>query len=237
MRKHAITVASVVLLASLALVCARLTDADDMRDETLGARTANPHTASEQALGGIDWDYWLGVNPSIVGWIAIPGTSIDGPVAQAPQDDPTYYLDHDARLDPAIGGCPYVDAECAGFDGLAAVVSGHHVSDGSVLSDLALFLDPGFAQEHRAIEVATPGGSFTAFVDGVELMPGFQKAKRTEFATRGMLKSWYADKLEGCDVLLNAEGADALDRAMVLVTCASADPSDDRRVVVYASIP
>lgn len=185
--------------------------------------------------GGVDWDYWLGVNPEIVGWITVPGTAIDGPVAQAPDDDPLFYLSHDVRRVASPAGCAYVDATCSGFDGLMTVVSGHHVSDGSVLSDLALFLDPSFAREHRTITVTTPDGAHSARVDGVELIDGGSKSKRTTFASLEMLAQWYAGKLAGCDLAFDAGSAEDMAQALVLVTCATADPSDDRRVVIYAS--
>ena len=185
---------------------------------------------------GIDWGYWLGVNPDIAGWITVPGTAVNGPVAQAPSDDPTYYLSHDARRSPSVAGCAYVDSACEGFDGLVSVVSGHHVTDGSVFSDLSLCLDRGFAIDHRSVILETPQRTCVAAIDGVELIPGFQKAKRTQFATPEMMRAWYAARVTGCDVVLCDEVPDDLDRALILVTCATSDPSDDRRVIVYCSI-
>lgn len=186
--------------------------------------------------GGVDWDYWLGVNPEIVGWITVPGTAIDGPVAQAPSGDSTYYLSHDAHRNPSVAGCAYVDAACEGFDGLVSVVSGHHVTDGSVFSDLSLYLDRGFANDHRNVVLETPQRTFVATINGAELISGAQKAKRTQFATPEMMRAWYTTRVSGCDVVLHAGEPEHLGKALVLVTCATSDPSDDRRVIVYCSI-
>ena len=31
----------------------------------------------------VDWDYWQGVNPDVIGWITVPGTTINSPIVQA----------------------------------------------------------------------------------------------------------------------------------------------------------
>lgn len=231
------TAAATVIVAGIALAClfGAQMGTDLVTKSALSAFDFAPDD-SPKGSDGIDWDYWLGVNPDIVGWITVPRTAIDGPVTQAPPDDPTYYLSHDAQRNASVAGCAYVDAACEGFDGLATVVSGHHVTDGSVLSDLARYVDPAFAQAHRTIEIQVPGGSFEAHADGAELIDGFQKAKRTTFATPEIMREWYKARVASCDVVLGEEASGNIAGALVLVTCATSDPLDDRRVIVYCSI-
>ncbi|MEI3232096.1 MAG: hypothetical protein V8S24_13235, partial [Gordonibacter pamelaeae] len=49
----------------------------------------------------IDWAYWTSVNPDVIGWIEVPGTSIDGPIAQAPIEP--RILPETRRLPEAFG--------------------------------------------------------------------------------------------------------------------------------------
>ena len=87
--------------------------------------------ASEAADDGfptVDWAYWQGVNPDVIGWITVPGTTINSPIVQAPTDDPDFYLSHDVYGNYNIYGAIYLDAECAeaGLDSRNAVILGHH---------------------------------------------------------------------------------------------------------------
>lgn len=50
-------------------------------------------------------------NEDTVGWITVPGTVIDYPVMQTP-DDPEYYLHHDFEKNSDIHGTPFLDAGC-----------------------------------------------------------------------------------------------------------------------------
>ena len=97
--------------------------------------------AVEDATDGfpaVDWEYWQGVNPDVIGWVTVPGTSIDYPVVQAHDDAPTWYLSHDVYGSWNIYGCPYLDADCEaeGFGSRVAYVFAHHMDDGSMFAPL-----------------------------------------------------------------------------------------------------
>ena len=113
-----------------------------------------PDDSPPDGFSEVDWDYWEGLNPDIVGWIAIPGTAIDLPIVQARADDPHFYLDHDVFGESNYVGCPYVDADCARCGGLLAcpnsVVCGHNMGwNDEMFGDLERYAEADFAAESR----------------------------------------------------------------------------------------
>ena len=94
------------------------------------SETAAETTGDDDSFPVVDWDYWQGVNSDVIGWITVPGTTIDSPIVQAPKDDPDYYLKHDVYGNYNPHGAIYLDADCE--DGLLArnaVIMGHHYGD------------------------------------------------------------------------------------------------------------
>ena len=75
---------------------------------------ANPEPSPNAEQGDslfptVDWDYWQSINPDIIGWVTVPGTTIDYPIMQGHSDDPEYYLHHDIYGNWSIYGVPYLD--------------------------------------------------------------------------------------------------------------------------------
>lgn len=187
----------------------------------------------------IDWVYWQGINPDVVGWVRVEGTGVSLPVVQAPADAPTYYLTHDVYGDWNIYGTAYLDAACA-EDGLLgsrnAVVSAHHMSDGSMFSELAQYVDAGWAASHATVDLYAPDGLGGTLherrsVLGTSSVAGWQGAKRTEFLGAGELDAWL-DEQTASGVSLSP--ADGVQRAVTLVTCTTFDFSQNARSVVFA---
>ena len=141
----------VLALGALALILiALLWCAEESRcDIAILPRAASSAEDSEaQPFRQIDW----GALPdAVVGWVEVPGTSIDEPIVQATADCPDRYLYEDALRGGAYG-TPYIDWECS-INSRFVMVYGHHMSDGSVFADFARFTDGGYANEHGKIIV------------------------------------------------------------------------------------
>ena len=95
------------------------------------------------------------MNPDIVGWITIPGTRIDYPVMQTPEQ-PDYYLSRGFDKAYSRHGCIYVREECdvaAPSDNLT--IYGHRMGDGTMFNDLHKYLDADFCRENPSIFFTT----------------------------------------------------------------------------------
>lgn len=94
------------------------------------------------------------INEDIVAYIRIDGTVIDYPVVQGA--DNSYYLTHAYDGSESARGAVFWDASLPG--GVLTqhtVLHAHNNKDGSMFSDLELFKDGEFFEEHRYIDLET----------------------------------------------------------------------------------
>lgn len=91
------------------------------------------------------------LNPHIVGWLSIPGTKVNYPVMQTP-DDPEYYLKRNFDKKSSGRGCLFAQADADVFAPSDNVtVYGHHMKDGSMFGSLDKFKKKAFFAEHPYI--------------------------------------------------------------------------------------
>ena len=93
-------------------------------------------------------------NSDLVGWITIPGTSIDYPVMQT-KDQPNFYLTHAFDKSYSSYGVPYLQENCDVGISDNLVLYGHHMNNGSMFSDLCKYESEDFYQEHKTIHFDT----------------------------------------------------------------------------------
>lgn len=126
---------------------------DDTYDETIGLfGQIRPETRQTESDNRGVYDDLLSdakkVNDRVVGWINIPDTHIDYPIAQA--DDNDFYLHNgfDGKYNYELG-CPFLDYRCASdFTGFNSIVYAHHMTEQRMFADISLFSDSKFMQEH-----------------------------------------------------------------------------------------
>ena len=169
----------------------------------------------------VDWDYWQSVNSDIIGWITIPGTSINSPILQAPKDDPTYYLTHDVYGNYNPHGAIYLDADCT--DGLLsknAVIMGHHFAndvEAAPFGTIASYIDKGFAEKHATVYIQTPEWRRTYGVRFAQIVNGLEPNKRTSFSDEEDYRSWYDSSRASATMVL--DGDTEPEQTVSLVTC------------------
>lgn len=91
------------------------------------------------------------LNNHIVGWIQIPGTDIDYPVMQTP-DEPDYYLTHNFDREYSQRGAVYASEVCdieKPSDNIT--LYGHRMRDGTMFAQLDKYTDPDFYAENPYI--------------------------------------------------------------------------------------
>lgn len=184
----------------------------------------------------VDWDYWLSVNPDVIGWITVPGTVINYPIVQAHADDPTFYLHHDVYRDYNVYGVPYLDADCEDtglFSSRNAVVFGHHMNDGSMFAAFADYSDPAFANDHARILVQTPDAKRVYSARLVEIVNGAALAKRTDFKDETDYRTWYDEQAADAVVALDAETKPQT--VMTFCTCSYNYSSNERTLVIASA--
>ena len=90
-------------------------------------------------------------NPDCVGWVSIPGTSIDFPVMQ----NGDFYLKHDFEGNYTDYGLPFLDERCSLDASDNLIIYGHHMNDGSMFSALLNYVDEDYCAAHPEIILET----------------------------------------------------------------------------------
>lgn len=192
---------------------------------------------SPDGFPSVDWAYWEGVNPDIVGWVTIPATNIDHPIVQASADAPDFYLDYDAFRQSNPLGCPYLDADCRerGFDSLNAVIFGHHWSTGEMFADIAKYGDEAFLREHPMILLQTPYEKLRLGVSGVSIVKGTDRTKRTSFESAMDFSAWLDARRQESRLWIDDRDSATIHRVISFVTCSYTTWTANERTIVYAS--
>lgn len=204
-----------------------------------GNRTGLPKTSlppsdsRRSSKGQIDWTYWLPVNSAIIGWVKIPGTSVDYPIVQAPDEDPAYYLSHGVYGETNPCGTPYLDAGNAG-EGLESPVCwlfAHNMSDGTMFAPLARYSDSSFAKEHPRITIYRPDGRADCYqVDAVKTVGSSERVKRTDITSSEAARAFYESLLMTADAAYGQLSDGYLGNYALLSTCT--DDGGERTVVL-----
>ena len=98
----------------------------------------------------LNWKNLKKENEDIYAWVYVPGTKVDYPILQDPEDD-TYYLNHNIDGSTGYPGCIYTEAtyNAKDFNDNLTVLYGHNMKDDSIFGSLHDFEDPEtFSGEH-----------------------------------------------------------------------------------------
>lgn len=104
----------------------------------------------------LDWDLMKETNQDIYAWIYIPGTNVDYPIVQHP-DDNGYYLDHNLDGSGGYPGCIFTENyNTKDFKDKNTVIYGHDMNDRTMFDTLHDYEDEAFFQENRYAYIYLP---------------------------------------------------------------------------------
>lgn len=115
---------------------------DEIIKNGAGEVTTHSDHSAELAKMRASLNSLKNINPDIYGWIKIPGTNINYPVAQT--DNNEYYLDHAYTGDNLVNGSIYADFRCVLpiTENYNTVLYGHNVTSGSMFNHVTQFFKP-----------------------------------------------------------------------------------------------
>lgn len=157
-----------------------------------------------------------------VGWLAIPGTDIAGPVMQA--DDNEYYLRRNESGEKDVWGCYFMDADCASTS-QHLIIYGHSLDDSpdeDKFSQLKRFLTDAFSKEYGEVQLTYNGEAmqFRVFSAGYIAATAENASALNTNPTQEAAEQLIADALARSeqDFDVNVESSDML---LSLLTCTS----------------
>lgn len=138
--------------------------------------------SSGQYVSPIQFDALKAINPDIVGWLKIEGTSIDYPIVQT--DDNETYLEIDFEGKKNASGAIFLDYESEpDFSGRHNILYGHHMKNGSMFKDIIKYKEETFFKEHQDITIYTPEQEFHLRPFTVLYTDADGERRRTKFDT------------------------------------------------------
>lgn len=120
------------------------------RTSTTGKVYQKPRDPNIDALQQLDIRRLRRQNEQIIGWLAIPGTTMSYPLVQGTDNE--FYLKHDWKGDAAKVGAIFLDAQTSHLmDGFHSIVYGHNMQDGSMFAGLEAYSEADFYETHPGI--------------------------------------------------------------------------------------
>lgn len=203
-------------------------DYDALRDTF--NQSAASGDESESAASNIDFDGLRAVNPEVVGWVDIPGTSISYPIAQTSDNDKYLKVSFDGQS--SSSGAIFADKDCqSDLMGSHTIIYGHHMRDGSMFAELVNFKDADFFDSHSEIILTTPERQMHLTVIAAYAVNADEPLRRFTF-NADEFQAFLSECVAKSE--LKREGVDLsqVDRLYTFVTCSY--EADDMRTVVHA---
>lgn len=123
-------------------------DSDAAGDNYASGSESEADAADDRAMG--PYLALKNINPDAAGWITIPGTQIDYPVAQT--DNNRYYLSHNFKKQKSGHACIFLDWRNEPGD-MSFVIYGHNMKDGTFFGSLSDYEDEQYCRQHSTIDV------------------------------------------------------------------------------------
>lgn len=180
----------------------------------------------------VDWEALRQINPDVVGWIYMPGTDINYPIAHRAGDD-EYYLYHNfngassSEFGAEYGSIMLSGVNTADFSDEVNIIYGHNMNNGTMFAPLSNMEEDWF-NTYRTVYLLTPQGNYLlksfayVHVPGSStdiVIPRFDSSsERTAY-----MQARYDTSLHAADPA-GSPAAD-IERAFALVTCDGANRS------------
>lgn len=104
----------------------------------------------------IDFQSLQAQNPDVYAWIQVPGTEVDYPILQSP-DDNGYYLDHDINKEEKAEGAIFTENyNTKTFEDPNTVIYGHDMKNGTMFQSLHRYMDRSFFDVNRDVIIYLP---------------------------------------------------------------------------------
>ena len=209
--------------------------AGDALEGASEAALAADDEAEEEPEIPVDFESLQEYNPDIYAWITIPGTQIDYPIVQRPEDN-AYYLTHNTDGEESAEGAIFTeDYNSKDFTDPNTILYGHNMKNGSMFRGLHDYMDRSFFDENREVLIYTPDAVlhyeiFAAYLyDSRHLMQSFDFDDPEAFARYLDDIKEIRDMTSFVDTSMEVS---ADDRIITMSTCYKG--MDDRRYLVQA---
>ncbi len=169
-------------------------------------------------------------NSDVIGWITMPNTKIDYPVAKSLNND--YYLHRDLNRKAYDPGTIFMDYRNVGdTTDRYAVIYGHNMKNGSMFGTLKKYKKKDFYDANRFFTYSTPDGDTRYEIFAAYIAPATLELIQTDFADDADFMNYMNARLSKSMYPKNVE-LKPTDKILTLITCTY--EVKDSRFVVHA---
>lgn len=142
------------------------TQTENTQNDNQIEQNDNAKAQNEEAAGGtpretVDFKKLQEENPDIFAWLYVPGTNIDMPLLQSPEED-DYYSSHDHKKQESANGALYTEmANLMNFCDFNTIIHGQDQTDKDPFYELHQFENPEFFARNNKFYVYLPDNVLT----------------------------------------------------------------------------
>ena len=150
----------------------------------------------------IDFEGLNETAPHAYAWLLVPGTDIDYPIVQHP-DEPEYYLRRTPEGKDATAGSIFTELyNNTEWTDNNTIIYGHNMRNGSMFASLHNFEDPEFFEENQYIYIYSPDNTVRVY----QVFGAYEFGDLHLTLSYGMnTDEGYAEFLAGLDELVNPD--------------------------------
>ena len=184
----------------------------------------------ESYISPIDFEALWEINPDIIGWIVVEGTSIDYPIVQG--SDNEVYLSVTYTGVKNSSGAIFLDCRNSpDFTDWNSVIYGHKMKNGTMFANLSEYKSQSFYEAHPFFTIYTSDSEYQCEVFAAYVTPSVSEAYTLDFASVDTFTQ-YLEMATSSSLITAGLTPNALDRIVTLSTCDYT--YDDARMVVHA---
>lgn len=180
----------------------------------------------------VDWEALRQINPDVVGWIYMPGTDINYPIAHRAGDD-EYYLYHNfngassSEFGAEYGSIMLSGVNTADFSDEVNIIYGHNMNNGTMFAPLSNMEEDWF-NTYRTVYLLTPQGNYLLKSFAYVHVPGSSTdIVIPQFDSSSERTAYMQARYDTSLFTVDPAGSSAADieQAFALVTCDGANRS------------
>ena len=178
----------------------------------------------------VDWDYLRSVNSDVVGWLYCPGTIINYPVVQNPDNE--FYLKHGFDRQSNVSGAIFADAgSVIGSPSSNLVIYGHNMKDKSMFGSFQAYVNESYCNENPSLYLLTPDRAYRIDLFGAHIKEGTVDNFPTFFGSTEAYQS-YLDRVTSSFYWIKRDVINTNYQLVTLTTCTSASGYSDARLLI-----
>ena len=205
------------LLVILLIATYALYDTGRVNNEADPAKYATYKPTSVE--GQKSFEELRAMNPDVMGWLTIYGTSIDYPIVKA-QNDNFEYLSKDVEKNWTTCGSLYVDVHNQwNFHDFNTIIHGHHMADHKMFGDLDLFTKADYFKEHQYANLYYEGKNHGVELFAILTIDAYNPIVHSTNLTTDELKQQFLNRIQKETLFFRNVEVNMDDHLVTMTTC------------------